>query len=208
VQAGGVRMLRLSFGQVAAGMTAAALVSISGCHVDTGNHGDGKNVNITTPFGGLHVRTNDAAVLESIGLAAYPGATVVKKGKNNNDESADVDMHFGSFQLRVKAATFHTDDPQDKVEDFYRNDLKRYGDVIACRGNKAVGEPTHTMTGLSCEDSNHSHISVDESEGKQAFHLKAGSRNHQHIVGLKPDHGGTQFELVVLDLPSGSADNQ
>jgi hypothetical protein len=144
-------------------------------------------------------------VLESIGLAAYPGATPVKK--NKDEDSADVDMRFGSFQLRVKAATYHTDDSMDKVEAFYRSDLKRFGDVIACRGNKAVGDPPRTLTGLTCEENNHKHISVGDSDGNNEFHLKAGSPSHQHIVGLKPDKDGTQFALVVLDLPTGSKDD-
>ncbi len=197
-------MLNVYSRRMFAGAAMAGVMSMMGCHVESGKRGDGKNVNISTPFGGLHVRTNDASVLESIGLAAYPGATPVKK--NKDEDSADVDMHFGSFQLRVKAATYHTDDSMDKVEAFYRNDLKRYGDVVACRGNKAVGEPTRTMTGLSCQDSNHRHISVGDSDTNNEFHLKAGSPSHQHIVGLKPDQGGTQFALVVLDLPTDAAD--
>jgi hypothetical protein len=200
-------MPRVSLGKMTAGVAAATLITISGCHVDTGKRGDGKNVNISTPFGGLHVRTNDSAVQESIGLAAYPGATLVKKNNGKGDDSADVDMHFGSFQLRVKAVTYRTDDSINKVEDFYRNDLKRYGDVITCQGNKAVGEPTRTMTGLTCEDNPHRRVSVDDSDDRDSLHLKAGSRHHQHIVGLDPDHGGTKFALVVLDLPADSDDD-
>ncbi|HKO20948.1 MAG TPA: hypothetical protein VJU82_18900 [Acidobacteriaceae bacterium] len=200
-------MLSVYSKRVIAGAALAGLVAAAGCRVDTGKRGDGKNVDISTPFGGLHVRTNDAEALENIGLAPYPGAVPVQKHNNGKDSSADVDMHFGSFQLRVKAATFHTDDPMDKVEAFYRNDLKRFGDVIACRGNKPDGEPTRTMAGLTCEDTNHRHISVGDSDDHNEFHLKAGSPSHQHIVGLKPDNGGTQFALVVLDLPSGSKDD-
>lgn len=194
-------MFNVSSHRILAAAAGAAFLAASGCRVQSDKRGDGKNVNISTPFGGLHVRTNDSAVLENIGLAAYPGATPVKK---KDEDAADVDMHFGSFQLRVKAATYHTDDPVDKVEAFYRNDLKRYGDVIACRGNQAVGEPSRTMTGLTCNDSNHRHISVDDSDTHNEFHLKAGSPSHQHIVGIQPDHGGTRFALVVLDLPTGS----
>ena len=198
-------MLSVYSKRIVAGAAVAGLFSAAGCHVDTDKHGDSKNVNISTPFGGLHVRTNDAAALENIGLAAYPGATPV--AKNKDQDSADVDMHFGSFQLRVKAATYHTDDPMDKVEAFYRNDMKRFGDVIACRGNKTVGEPDHTMAGLTCQDTNHKHISVGDSDDHNEFHLKAGSPHHQHIVGLQPDHGGTKFALVALDLPTGSDDD-
>jgi hypothetical protein len=200
-------MLMVHSRQLVAAAAGAALLAMGGCHVESDKRGDGKNVNISTPFGGLHVRTNDGAVLESIGIAGYPGATLVKKGKDKDTGAADVDMHFGSFQLRVKAATYRTDDAIDKVEAFYRNDLKRYGDVIACRGNKPVGDPTRTMAGLTCENHNDHHISVDDTNGKSDLQLKAGSHSHQHIVSLKPDHDGTQLSLVVLDLPSGTGDD-
>ena len=195
-------MLSVYSNRMIAGAALACLFTAAGCRVDTDKNGDSKNVNISTPFGGLHVRTNNAAELENIGLAAYPGATPVAKHKDQ--DSADVDMSFGSFQLRVKAATYHTDDPMDKVEAFYRNDLKRFGDVIACRGNQTVGEPSRTMAGLTCESTNHEHISVNDSDTHHEFHLKAGSPHHQHIVGLQPDNGGTKFALVALDLPAGS----
>jgi hypothetical protein len=41
--------------------------------------------------------------------------------------------------------------------------------------------------------------------------LKAGSKQHQHIVAIDPDGNGTKFGLVALDLPGhitiGSGDD-
>ena len=34
---------------------------------------------IATPFGGMTVKTNDAAVMDGLGLPVYPGAELVKK---------------------------------------------------------------------------------------------------------------------------------
>ena len=31
--------------------------------------------------------------------------------------------------------------------------------------------------------------------------LKAGSKQHQHIVAIEPESWGTKFGLVALDLP-------
>src|ERR1039457_2744119 len=107
---------------------AMATTLLAGCRVESDKHGDSDNVKISTPFGGMQVKTNDAVVVEDIGLPAYPAAQLVKKDKDNG--SADVNMNFGSFHLRVKAASFRTDDSPDKVEAFYRNGMKRYGDVI------------------------------------------------------------------------------
>jgi hypothetical protein len=167
-------------------------------------------VKIATPFGGMSVKTNDAVVLEGIGLPAYPGAVLVKKDKENgkHDEgAADVNLSFGSFQLRVKAAGYRSTDSPEAVRAFYRKALGRYGDVIECQDNKPLGTPTHTAEGLTCDNSKENHLSLDTkdvtdgSDPTRKIELKAGSKLHQHIVSIDPDGNGTKFGLVVLDLP-------
>jgi hypothetical protein len=188
-----------------AGLTAAgmALVLLAGCRVESTKNGDGKNVNISTPFGGMQVNTNGADVMASLGLPSYPGAQMVKKsdGDGNKDDSADVNMSFGGFQLRVKAAKFRSDDSTDKVEAFYRDKLMRYGDVVGCRNHAAVGTPARTSEGLTCDDSHGGHISVDDKVNSHTLELRAGSQQHQHIVTIDADGDGTKFSIVALDLP-------
>jgi hypothetical protein len=171
---------------------------VAGCRVEENKHGDGKDVSITTPFGGMQVKTNDADVLGATGLAAYPGAQAVKEKDNG---SADVNMSFGSFQMRVKAASYRTDDAPDKVEAFYRKELHRFGDLIACRDGQAVGSPAVTAEGLTCDNQHNGHVTLDGDSGKHQLELKAGSQQHQHIVGIDGDGGGTKFSLVAMDLP-------
>ena len=179
-------------------MMIAATALVSGCRIESDKHGDNDNVKIATPFGGMSVKTNDAAVVDGLGLPVYPGAELVKKDKNNG--AADVNMSFGSFQLRVKAASYRTQDSPDQVTAFYRKALGRYGDVIQCQNNQAVGTPTHTAEGLTCDNEKENHISVnDDMSGK--MELKAGSKLHQHIVAIDPEGHGTKFGLVALDLP-------
>jgi hypothetical protein len=183
-------------GVVVAGIAAALL---AGCRVESDKHGDSDNVKISTPFGGMQVKTNDAVAVEGIGLPTYPGAQLVKKDKDNG--AADVNMNFGSFQLRVKAVSYQTGDSPEKVEAFYRTGLKRFGDVIACRDNRALGMPVRTLEGLTCDNNKGNHYSVDDKPGKGALELKAGSQQHQHIVEIDAQGGGTKFGLVALDLP-------
>lgn len=182
-------------------LATAMVVSValmSGCRVESDKHGDSDNVKIATPFGGLQVKTNDSVVLEGIGLPAYPGAEVVKKDKDHG--AADVNLSFGNFQLRVKAVSYHSTDSPDKVSAFYRKSLGRYGDVIQCENNRPVGNPTRTAEGLTCDNEKENHISVnDDVSGK--MELKAGSKQHQHIVAVDPDGSGTKFGIVALDLP-------
>jgi hypothetical protein len=189
-------------GVAAAGLAVALL---AGCRVESDKHGDSDDVKIATPFGGMQVKTNDAVVVEGIGLPTYPGAQLVKKDKD--DGSADVNMSFGSFQLRVKAVSYRTGDSPEKVETFYRAGLKRFGDVIACRDNRVVGSPARTQEGLTCDNNNGNHYSVDDKPEKGALELKAGSQQHQHIVEIDAEGGGTKIGLVALDLP-GDATSQ
>jgi hypothetical protein len=198
-------MPRMRTSRVLALATGVSAALLAGCQVESHKHGDSDNVKIATPFGGMQVKTNDAVVLENIGLPAYPGAQPVKKDKDNG--AADVNMNFGRFQLRVKAASYRTGDSLEKVEAFYRDSLKRYGDVIECRDNRPIGTPTRTLQDLTCDHKEGSHISVDDHPGKHELELKTGSRQHQRIVSLEPEGSGTKFGLVVLDLPGKMDDD-
>ncbi len=174
------------------------ILMIGGCRIDSNKQGDHENVKIATPFGGVSVKTNDASVEQGLGLAIYPGAELVKKDKNNG--SADVNLSFGKFQLRVKAASYRTPDSTDKVQAFYMNALKRYGTVIQCSHDKPIGTPIMTDEGLTCDEHGKAQYNGDtDTSGK--VELKAGSKQHQHIVGIDPEGSGTKFGVVALDLP-------
>ena len=192
---------------------AAALLALagglSGCrvHVDKGANGEDKSVQVDTPFGGVHVNTNQTTAAD-LGLQAYPGAQIVTD--KDNDKSADVHMGFGEWELRVKVVNFTTSDSQDKVVAFYKKSLGRFGDVIECQNNSPVGKPAVTSEGLSCSDDSGAHVNVNSdgtnygyNSGENGFELKAGSRRHQHIVGfLSSAPGQTRFSLVEVDLPA------
>jgi hypothetical protein len=178
---------------------------IAGCriHVDKDSNGKEKNVQVDTPFGGVHVNT-DQITAADLGLPVYPGADVVKD--KEHDKSADVNMGFGEWTLRVRAVNYSTPDPQDKVVAFYKKALGRYGDVITCQGNSPVGTPTATSEGLNCSDNGgHGHVQIDDKDigSHHGLQLKAGSKRHQHILGFEdPIEGRTRFALVSLDLPA------
>ncbi|MHB1022432.1 MAG: hypothetical protein ACYC46_04045 [Acidobacteriaceae bacterium] len=172
----------------------------AGCNVQSNSSKGKDNVKIETPFGGMQVKTDDAAVVADIGLPVYPGATVVKKdGKDNG--AADVNMSFGSFHLRVKAVSYHSADPQDKILAFYKKSLGRYGDVIECRNHQSVGTPTKTSEGLTCADTGNSKVDTGDGSNAAEIQLKAGSSEHQHIVSIEQKSDGTKFGLIALDLP-------
>ena len=187
-----------------AGLALAA--GMAGCriHVDKDANGVEKNVQVDTPFGGVHVNT-DQTTAADLGLPVYPGAEPVKN--DDKHKSADVHLGFGEWQLRVRAVSYGTQDSKEQVTAFYKKALGRYGDVITCQGNSPVGTPTRTSEGLTCEENNHNaKVQIDQGDygvGHGSLELKAGSKRHQHIVGFEePKDGKTRFALVALDLPA------
>lgn len=183
-------------------LTAAACLLLAGCRVSHNRHGDGDNVQIGTPFGSMHIKTDKDANVAGIGLATYPGAVPVKDNDGKDKDAADINLSFGDFHLGVKAASFQTADAPTKVEAFYRNDMARYGQVLKCEGSHPVGEPTRTSQGLTCNDKHGKHeFHVNDEDNGEHAELRAGSPEHMHIVGIEAKDGGTRIGLVALDLP-------
>jgi len=191
-----------------AAMSALVLL-LSGCtvNVDKNAAGKEKKVQIDTPFGGLHVKTDEVKALD-LGLPEYPGSTI--EADKDGNKSVDVHLGFGDWQLRVKAVKYKSSDSQDKVLAFYKKSLGQYGDVLTCQNGKTLGQPTITKDGLTCEKKKHSNVKVDtlNDEGidlDEELQLKTGSESHQRIVGFNKESGdkNTHFALVMMDLPKG-----
>jgi hypothetical protein len=189
-------------------LLAVVLFGATGCkvQVDKSSNGEGDNVKIATPFGGISVNKDQTSAAD-LGLPAYPGAMLDTAGDGNR--SAKVDMGFGSWRLRVKTASYSTADNRDQVLNFYRKALSEYGGVIECAGDKPVGMPVTTGEGLSCDHADGPHGSLSSNFNSGDLELKAGSPHHQHLVVL---HGGstsaTHFSLIALDLPHGFGNEQ
>src|SRR6478735_3214700 len=108
-----------SFGRAAGFVAGAAMLGLlAGCrvHVDKGANGEEKTVQVDTPFGGVHVNTDQVSAAD-LGVPIYPGAQAISK--DGKHKSADVHMGFGEWELRVKAASYSSADSEDKVTDFY-----------------------------------------------------------------------------------------
>ena len=188
---------------LAAGLTLAALV-LSGCRVTSDKNGKNEHVEINSPFGNMNIKTNDGTDTSALGIAIYPGATPWKdpgKDDKDNKDSADINMNFGDFHLGVKAASYRSSDSQDKILDFYKKELARYGDVLTCKGNVTIGQPTRTAQGLTCADDDKKSVHTDATSHNN-LELRAGSPSHQHIVGLEQKDGDVRIGLVALDLPT------
>ena len=79
----------------------AALLLLVACSVNVkkDNNGQDKNVDINTPFGGIHV--NNSADVRDTGLPVYPGARV--KPKNGDHDEKERERGAFRGRLRVKS---------------------------------------------------------------------------------------------------------
>ena len=109
-----------------------ALVLATGCAV-VREEEDGKatRVAISTPVGGLTARIGENT--GETGLPVYPGATVARRGDGRfrRGERAIGTPWFG---LRVIAAEYQSGEKPERILDFYRGQMRAFGDVTECRG--------------------------------------------------------------------------
>jgi hypothetical protein len=181
------------------GVTALAIsgLLLAGCslRVDKEREGKSERVEIQTPVGGLKVRTNIDP--KDVGLSVYPNARRVEDRHDNDDDSANVNISTPFFALKVLAMKFESDDPPEKLVEFYRKDLNRYGKVVECRGSSHTGqtkrdrEENDFKLTLDCDDDDPSSKSIE---------LKAGQGSSQHIVGVSPKGKGSEFGLVYIQI--------
>jgi hypothetical protein len=127
---------------------------------------------------------------EDVGIVVYPGAALREKG-NGQDTSANVNLSGFGYGLRVVALQYETKDTPERVAAFYKDQLKKYGDVLIC----------HTA-GLNLNagkrhDGN-SHELGCEADSGHNVELKVGTQENQHIVAIEPSGNGSNFSLVYV----------
>ncbi|MBO0910972.1 MAG: hypothetical protein J2P13_04195 [Acidobacteria bacterium] len=171
---------------------AATFLLGTGCsvNVNKNDNGEDKRVDIDTPFGGIHV--NKGADVRDTGLSVYPGARLKPPDNTHDEKSANVDISTSVFGLKVVALEYQSNDPPDKVAAYYRNELKRYGNVLECRTRGHDYQVTRPDKGdseeLKCEGGN---------QGR-TIELKSGTKSNQRIVAIDPKDHGSDFALVYV----------
>jgi len=183
---------------VVAAASLAALLLLPGCSVNVKKEANGqdKQVDINTLVGGVHV--SKEADVSDIGLAVYPGARLREKDSDGSDKSANVNISGFGYGLKVVAVEYESDDAPAKILSFYRDQLKKYGNVLEChtsRGNWNVNMGKKGSNELTCEGS-----------GGNDIELKVGKQDDQHIVAVEPQGKGASFSLVYVRTHGKDAD--
>ena len=175
----------------------AVFALLPGCSVDVKDHsenGSGK-VDINTPVGAIHVDQNADA--RDTGLPVYPGARPKPKGNDGDKKSANVNLSAFGFGLKVVAVEYESDDPPAKIIAYYKDQLKRYGDVLQCRSSRAKVDDDVPSIGGKKGYIVGGKLKCDEDSGK-TVELKTGTDDNQHIVSVDADGKGSDFAIIWL----------
>ena len=178
-----------------------AALALTAC-VNVKKSDNGDNVDVKTPFGSVSVRT-DQVKPEETGLNVYPGSKLVPKRGHDNDQ-ANVNISSPWGQLKVVALNYHSDDPPEKVLDWYRKDLQeKYGKFIECKGSDVSmhhrDDEKNDSNQLTCGSERGNGKSYSYNSGDSStLELKTGTDDKQHIVAVKPEDGGSNIALVFV----------
>src|SRR4051812_21133230 len=169
----------------------ALVFVLGGCNIKEKHDGENKKVDIQTPLGDLKVNTNADA--RDTGLPVYPGSRP-KPGDEHNRNSGNVNINTSVFGLKVVAMTYLSDDSPDKVLSYYGGEMKKYGDVLTCKGGSLGNVQIKTKSGddsdaLTCDKDDH---------GSETVELKVGAKSKQRVVAVKPSGKGSEFSLVYV----------
>jgi hypothetical protein len=189
-------------------LIAGLALALPACSINVkkGNDGDDKRVDISTPVGGIHV-SKDANVADT-GLSVYPGAWVKPQGSDGSDKSANVNISSFGYGLRVVALEYQSNDAPVKLVAYYKDQLKKYGDVLECHVNDFdVNMDVKNSDHSSDHSSDHGsdQLTCSGSSGS-SIELKVGTKENQHIVAVRPDGKGSSFALVYLRTHGKEAD--
>lgn len=186
-------MRRTSFPMIAislALMTTTLLLSACSINVKKDNNDQDKQVDISTPVGGIHV--SKGANPDAVGIPIYPGARLKQEDSSGNDKSANVNISGFGFGLKVVALEYESNDAPDKVVGYYKDQLRKYGNVLVCH-------TTHLDldTDIKNRDEGSHELTCDGAKGVNV-ELKVGTKENQHIVAVEPEGSGSSFSLVYV----------
>lgn len=179
-------------GRFALGFVTLAALLLPACSVNVKKeqNGQDKQVDINTPVGGIHV--SKGANVADVGLAVYPGAQLKQKDSEGDDKSANVNISGFGYGLKVVALQYESDDSPAKLVAYYKDQLKKYGNVLECHTN-------HLDLDTDMKDSDHgSHELTCGGASGSNIELKVGTKQNQHIVAVEPEGKGSNFSLVYV----------
>lgn len=138
---------------------------------------------------GAGIVVSGKASSSDVGLPFYPGSAP-HKDDSNDSQAARLGLWGGGSGFKLAVVKMDSADSPEKVAAFYKKALAKYGKVLDCTYASATPDANKKDSNtLTCGDDK-------PDPGGMLF--KAGSKEKQHIVSIKPNGSGSSYDLVAL----------
>lgn len=185
-------MRAVLIGVALGGVISVASTGVAGQEKDK----SGVNVTVTSKDGsdaGLVISAQ--ATAKEAGLPLYPGARPHKDEKSDSS-AANLGLWGSSFGFKLVVLKMESNDSSEKVAAYYQKALAKYGTVLNCSsGSKSPGDKdkSDSSNKLTCDD--------DHADAGELL-FKAGTKEKQHLVSVKPNGAGCIFNLLYIEARS------
>ena len=137
---------------------------------------------------GAGVTLATEASAKDIGLPLYPGSRR-HKDKDNDSSAGNFGLWGGGSGFKLIVLKMESDDSLEKIADFYKKALAKYGKVLDCSHPAPAAAKSAPDDQLSC---------ADDKPDKGGALFKAGTKQKQHLVAVQPAAHGSLYQLVYL----------
>jgi hypothetical protein len=181
----------MNFSHALPGVLAGLLVIVAGAFAGVAHAQDDSAKKTNGTSAGVIV--SKEATTKEVGLPLYPGAKPRKDGTDDST-AAQLGLWGGAFGFKLVVLKLESGDAPKKVAAFYRKALAKYGPVLDCSNPPATPAGKDHAATLTCGDDK-------PDPGGQLF--KAGSKEKQHLVSVKPSGSGASFALLYIEARGG-----
>ncbi len=106
------------------GVFMAGMYFAENIHVEKTRGAHGETVKVDTPIGSMRVQSHQKLDPKLIGVPVYPGA--IREDEHGGGASFEFDFDSTHKEFAVMAAEYSTNDPIDKVKEFYHRELPHW----------------------------------------------------------------------------------
>lgn len=156
-----------------------------------------KNFDVRSSVGDLHIGADADA--RKAGLPLYPGAIPAKsKDKDGDSDKVNLGLLTEAFGIKLIVAKYDSDDAPDKVIDFYRDKLKKYGKVLECHTKEHGGDVHNDSDDSKDSDAKNKPLKCEGDNSGPVTELKVGTEDNEHIVSVEPREGGKGASFAIV----------
>ena len=141
---------------------------------------------------GTGIVLSGEASAKDVGLPVYPGSRRHKdKDKDEDSAGANFALWGGGSGAKLVVLKMESDDSLERVADFYKKALAKYGRVLDCSHPPAAG-------GDSSKTDSNALTCGDDKPEKGGVLFKAGTKEKQHLAAVQSNGSGSLYQLVYL----------